>query len=78
VSSAHYPAAVWELQLKGTPLVYLFAPLAVSAFDAAFAWFMGNVQNALSLAISPTILYMISELRHYLAGSNYGSDTPED
>ncbi len=25
-----------------------------------------------------TILYLLDELRHYLAGSNYGSDTPED
>jgi len=30
------------------------------------------------LVNSPTILYMIRELRHYLAGSNYGSDTSED
>ncbi|PSR48016.1 hypothetical protein C8256_02390 [Kluyvera genomosp. 2] len=78
VASAFCPAAVWESFESDNAHVYPAVSGLVRAHHMLF-WCGERVMRKNDFRrLIRTILYLHDELRHYLAGSNYGSDTPED
>jgi hypothetical protein len=47
-------------------------------FSYGYTVTTGQYAETVLLRFKRTILYLIDEFRHYLAGSKLGSDTPED
>lgn len=78
VASAFYPAAVWESFKSGNAPVYPAISSLVCARHVTLSCDERVMRKNDFRQLTRTILYLLNEFRHYLAGSNYGSDTPED
>ncbi|ROU14088.1 hypothetical protein EB837_11750 [Kluyvera ascorbata] len=78
VASAFYPADVWESFESDNAHVYPAVSSLVRAHHTMHLCGERVMRKNDFRRLRRTILYLLDELRHYLAGSNYGSDTPED
>ncbi|PUX41691.1 hypothetical protein BS412_00795 [Cronobacter turicensis] len=73
-NDCHYPAAVLGPSVNAT----LWISRSPLCLRCPRGFVVETSRRSGTTGISPAKLYLMGELGHYLAGSNYGSDTPED